>query len=331
MQQKFENIIIQYNEDKMFNLEVFMKKVLNLLLFVFLFVLFYSCTTPQSSSDGVKDKKTVNRVQGKIIDHNCININAIPESAVINAKNTLHIAYGHTSHGSQIIDGMNGLDTFMGGTGLYIWHDGPASGYLDLDNNFVAGDLGNPDRTTWASRTREYLNNSSNADVNVVIWSWCGQVASRTEDTMRTTYLEPMAQLEEDYPGVTFIYMTGHLNGTGVSGNLNQRNEQIREYCRNNNKWLYDFADIESYDPDGNYYLDRYATDACNYDFDNSGVTSQTGDPAEPTGDDRNWATDWQNVHPGKWYNCGSAHSKPLNANMKAYSAWWLWASIAGW
>jgi hypothetical protein len=31
------------------------------------------------------------------------------------------------------------------------------------------------------------------------------------------------------------------------------------------------------------------------------------------------------------WYDCSSAHSEPLNANMKAYAAWWLWARLAGW
>ncbi|RPJ06253.1 MAG: hypothetical protein EHM28_10405 [Spirochaetaceae bacterium] len=31
------------------------------------------------------------------------------------------------------------------------------------------------------------------------------------------------------------------------------------------------------------------------------------------------------------WYNCGATHSMSLNANMKAYAAWWLWARLAGW
>jgi len=115
--------------------------------------------------------------------------------------------------------------------------------------------------------------------------------------------------------------MTGHLDGTGVSGNLNIRNEQIRTYCRNNNKILYDFADIESYDPDNVYYLNRRADDNCDYDSNNDGSS------------DRNWARDWQNSHPVNvdWYNCTSAHSQPLNANRKAYAAWWLWARLAGW
>ena len=123
------------------------------------------------------------------------------------------------------------------------------------------------------------------------------------------------------FPDIKFVYMTGHLNGDGIDGNTNQRNEQIRRYCRNNNKILYDFADIESYDPDGNFYLDKMANDNCDYDSDNDG--SQ----------DRNWAEDWQNSHLVNvdWYNCSAAHSKALNGNRKAYAAWWLWASLAGW
>jgi len=46
-----------------------------------------------------------------------------------------------------------------------------------------------------------------------------------------------------------------------------------------------------------------------------------------------NWATEWQDSHTEgvDWYNCPSAHSQPLNANHKAYAAWWLWARLAGW
>ncbi|HPA09105.1 MAG TPA: hypothetical protein PLW73_11530 [Methanoregulaceae archaeon] len=127
--------------------------------------------------------------------------------------------------------------------------------------------------------------------------------------------------------------MTGHLDGTGLNGNLHRRNEQIRTYCRNNNHFLYDFADIETYDPDGIYYGDKYPTDACNYDFKQDGTTSQSGDPAQPLNGDRNWAVDWQNSHVTgvDWYECSAAHTPPLNANRKAYTAWWLWARLAGW
>jgi hypothetical protein len=260
------------------------------------------------------------RAQPKIIDHLCTNIQQIPESAIINAKINLHIAYGHTSHGSQIITGMNALDQFMGGSGLYNWNDGPMDDHLDIDDRFASGDLGNPNRIEWASRTRNYLNNPLNNDVNVVIWSWCGQVSSASENDI-STYLNLMNQLELEYPNVCFVYMTGHLDGSGLSGNLHLRNEQIRDFCKNNEKILYDFADIECYDPDGNYYGDKFPNDNCDYDTDGNGSR------------DGNWALEWQNTHTLNvdWYNCSSAHSQALNANLKAYAAWWLWAELAGW
>ena len=35
--------------------------------------------------------------------------------------------------------------------------------------------------------------------------------------------------------------MTGHLDGTGLRGNLHKMNEQIRNFCYNNNKILLNF------------------------------------------------------------------------------------------
>lgn len=257
---------------------------------------------------------------GQIIDHNCTSLQNIPVSYINLARANLHIAYEHTSHGSQIIDGMTGLYNWKGST--YAWNNGGINGALDVDDHGITGgsDLGAPDWTSWAASTRTYLNNPANSNINVVMWAWCSQVSSATEANINT-YLSLMSSLESDFPQVRFVYMTGHLDGTGVNGNLNLRNEQIRNYCRNNNKILYDFADIESYDPDGNYYLNKRADDNCDYDSNGDGVI------------DRNWAIDWQNSHTVNvdWYNCTSAHSQPLNANRKAYAAWWLWARLAGW
>jgi len=263
-----------------------------------------------------------------IIDHTCIDLDAIPSTWIDKAKADLHIAYGHTSHGSQVSGGMTGLVSFKGS--VYSWNDGGTGGALDMQDYAIAGDLGNPDRTTWEARTRTYL--ADNPDVNVIMWSWCGQVSSASEADINT-YLSLMTGLEEDFPDVTFVYMTGHLDGSGLTGNLHLRNEQIRNYCRSNKKVLFDFAEIECYDPDGVYYGDKKPNDGCNYDFDGDGATESSGDPSLPTGGDRNWAIDWQNSHTQgtEWFACSSAHSQPLNANMKAYAAWHLWARIAGW
>ncbi len=262
-----------------------------------------------------------------VVDHNCTDITQVPESAINTAKANLHIAYGHTSHGSQLTTGMTGLVAFANGGGLgltlpqdiFVYNNGGSGGALDLHDYAMGGDCGYYPQ--WVDNTRAYLDDPNNSDVNVIIWSWCGQVSGISEQDMIDHYLAPMTQLENEYPAVTFVYMTGHSDGTGETGNLHLRNQQIRDYCITHNKVLYDFYDIELYDPDNHYFGDKLVNDACDYDSDNDGSR------------DANWATAWQNSHTEDtdWYDCDSAHSQPLNANRKAYAAWWLWARIAGW
>jgi hypothetical protein len=279
------------------------------IFWVILLVLFLGSCKNSTEPDKV--------VQTAIINHSSTSLSQLTGSGIEKAKSTLHIAYGHTSHGSQIVTGMEGLYNWKGA--LYAFNSGGSNGALDLRDSPFSGasDLGNPDRTAWATATRNYLN--AHAEINVIIWSWCGQVSSATENDINT-YLSLMSGLEQDYPSVKFIYMTGHLDGSGTGGNLNQRNEQIRTYCKNNKKYLYDFADIESYDPDATTnYMVLNANDACDYDSDSNGSL------------DANWAVAWQNAHTEgvDWYNCSSAHSQPLNANRKTYAAWKLWVLLA--
>ncbi len=267
--------------------------------------------------------------QPLIIDHTGTKISDIPESAIQTARQYLHIAYGHTSHGSQLTDGMSGLVAFMNGLGypidLYAWNEGGTGGALDLDDYAMAGDVGYyPD---WVNNTRAYLGpvdpatgrgTGDHADVNVIIWSWCGQIEEKyVSNALFSEYLDPMTQLETEYFGIKFIYMTGHLDHWDDANNK-AANQVVRNYCQENNKILYDFADIESWDPDSNYY--QYSNDDCSY-------YSAGGDYLG------NWAIEWQTTHPVNidWYDCGAAHSQPLNANQKAYAAWWLWACLAGW
>lgn len=174
---------------------------------------------------------TAVRTAPLVVDHASTDLAAVPASAVANATTTLHIAYGHISHGSQLVGGMTNLTLFAGAPlppSTYAFNEGGTGGTLDLDDYFADGDLGNPDLSSWAARTRTYLNLPENHDVNVVMWSWCGQVSWASEAEI-ATYLSLMDALERDYPSVTFVYMTGHLDGSGVSGNLNLRNDQIRD------------------------------------------------------------------------------------------------------
>ena len=249
-----------------------------------------------------------------IIDHTCTDLNKIPDYWIEQAKDLLKLSYGHTSHGSQPITGMGVLESGpLNVGGLYDFNTNGAiqADILSLADYTPSGDLGNPDRYTWATLTRNYLDGSG-SDRNVVVWSWCGQADTTPENI--DTYLNLMNDLEQDYPDVTFVYMTGHLVGTGEAGNLHQRNEQIRAFVRANNGVLFDFADIESYDPDGDYFLDLDANDACDYDGGN-------------------WADEWCAENPGDplCASCGCAHSRPLNCNLKARAFWWMLARLAGW
>lgn len=263
-----------------------------------------------------------------IIDHRHTDITKIPQTAIEQAKNKLHIAYGHTSHGSQLTAGMTGLVEFANGGGLglslpeniFAWNNGGSSGALDLHDYAMGGDLGS--YPNWVNSTRMYLDDPANADVNVILWSWCGQVdAKYAAGTLQREYLTPMSELEVEYPNVKFVYMTGHVDITDDANNK-AANQMIRNFCITNEKYLYDFASIERYDPDGNYF--EYVHDNCRY------YSQAGGEQSTILG---NWATEWQSSHTEgvDWYDCHSAHSEPLNANRKAYAAWWLFATLAGW
>ena len=250
-----------------------------------------------------------------IVNHNCTDLEKVPSSWIEKVKQSLVIAYGHTSHGSQIVSGMNVLsDTDP----IYSFNSTGSNGALKFRDHAFSGDLGGHGDTSWADRTRNFLDSPENQDVNVVMWSWCGGVSSNTEDGINA-YLAAMDALEQEYPGVVFVYMTGHLDGTGLEGNLHARNEQIRNFCRTHGKVLFDFADIESYDPDGNFFLDKYANDGCFYDSD--------GDMTR----DANWADIWCDAHPGKCSTVSCAHSRSLNCDQKGKAAWWMFARLVGW
>ena len=212
----------------------------------------------------------------------------IPHSVLDQIRADYRFYYAHTSHGSQIVTGMNMLaeeDPIYTRPSLYE----------------VGDDLGLSGDTSWAPPLRVYLN--GHPEITAVMLSWCGGVSDNTVEGINT-YLNTMSDLEQDYPGITFVYITGHLDGSGDDGNLNLRNEQIRAYCIANAKVLFDFADIETYDPDGVRYPD--ATDACE------------------------WCYDWCAVYTCPY--CPScAHSHCFNCYQKGKAFWWMMARVAGW
>ena len=262
-----------------------------------------------------------------VVDHKCTDIYVVPTNRITQAKHQLHILYGHRSHGGQITDGMVALQSFMDDKGYppglfaWTWDQNTYPNPLDLRNHpFTnAMTLGYPNFTDWEQATRSYL--STNPEINVVMWSWSYELASATKSNV-DVYLGLMDGLRRDYTNITFIYMTAPLDGKGVDGNCNLRNDQIRSHCLAQQAALYDFGDIESYDTDGlTNFMTMRTDDECWY------VRTETGIR------DRNWAMDWQTNHQlgVDWFAFSAAHTQPLNGDLKTYAAWWLWARLAGW
>ena len=283
-----------------------------------------------------------------IIDHNCTNLSQIPDVMIEQAKNTLHIAYQHTSHGSQIISGMNALKDFLPFGLKYEWTDNGASG-LDLDDYGISGcaDLSQGDSIDsngvcpWVTATRNLLDNSDNNHINIVMWSWCsinGHNIQRYLDNMEiliSEYSQDGSNARAAEHPVKFIFMTGHAEGQGEEGFIYNANQQIRQHCINNERILFDFADIESYDPDGNYYYDLPMWDDLDYNLGRS----------------NNWGQEWCAANIGTeieqltrgtgvigYSGCGScAHSggagdsETINCVLKGRAIWWLWSRLAGW
>ncbi len=222
-----------------------------------------------------------------VADHTTVaRFDQIPSTFVDQIRASYNIFYGHTSHGSQIMTGLGMLAT-----------ENPTLCEIPTFYEY-GGDLGSVD---WNGITQNYLN--THPECNFVMWSWCGQVSGSSEEYIND-YLYAMDGLESIYPNVKFVYMTGHLDGGGVDGSLYLRNNQIRAWCATHGKILFDFADIESYDPAGTYYPD--ASDACE------------------------WCYTWCSSY--SCPDCGEcAHSHCFNCYQKGKAWWWMMARIAGW
>lgn len=275
----------------------------------------YNCNSTQTCSNGQCINNEIPPVTGGAIiaDHNAVNdFDIIPSCWIEEAKDKFVIGYGHTSHGSQITTGLAMVKAQYGS--LYDYNNGGTNGALDYEEGDGYGE-GWLDHDVgyggWDIETRDYLEGDDpgvgtgdHSDVNTIMWSWCGQVGSYTTYSgMSSHYLSLAEGIVDDYD-INFIYMTGHLDGGGPTGNVYIANNIIREHVEDIEGILFDFADIESYDPDGNYY---------------------------PSGsDDCAWCNTWCSSHTCP--SCSScAHSHCFNCYNKGKAFWWMIARMAGW
>ena len=258
-------------------------------------------------------------------------LRSIPEAYIHAARNELHIAYQHTSHGTQVARGMFGLPDYKDGDEVLfaITDNDPQADKLDFRDNAMgsyaeagkdASDLSR-DETAFIQATRNYLDDPDHAKINVVMWSWCNIAGHDVEGN----YLPGMQSLINEYPEVSFIFMTGHANKDDNVGAGKPKNQAdlIIDYCRENNFYCLDYYGIDTHDMDGNYWEDA----------GDDGNSSAGG----------NFYADWQESHrvgagyyenrssPGGSVAYGAHNTQHITANRKAYAMWYILASIAGW
>ncbi len=309
-----------------------MKKVLSSIGISFLIMTLFAIQTYSQNSN--------------VINHENTSIESIPDNWIDSAKQNLNIFYGRTSFGEQLTNGgMKALTNYSPAFATkYAFNASESSTSLTIVENEYDLSMGRE----WISTTANFL--ASHAECNVVMWSW-DSIANQNV----TNYLTSMDSLIKIYGEggsanranpVTFVFMNAH----SVSGVNNENtyllNERIREYCIDSGRVFYDFADIESWDPNGLYYGDGNPTEGyfgffnlnrdCSYDL--------------PSGTGRgNWGTEWITNYPTHFYselaeetNCSSCYGSDgdliiggdnsrLQCVLKGMAAWQLWAKLAGW
>jgi hypothetical protein len=274
-------------------------------------------------------------------------LRSIPVEYINKARQTLHIAYQHTSHGTHVARGLYGLPHYKTGDQqlFSITDENRTDDKLDFNDNvlaayapsgLVATDL-SVNETAFVQTTRNFLDDPKNAHINVIMWSWC----DITGHDVNTNYLPGMEVLIGEYAtggtkigsgsgmraeSVTFIYMTGHAVANRNVGERRPKNQAdiITKYCSENKLYCLDYFSIDAHDMDGNYWED----------VSDDGYSDSYGG---------NFYTTWQSAHkPGVDYyenlispngdvGYGAHNSQHITANRKAYAMWWILARIAGW
>jgi hypothetical protein len=125
-----------------------------------------------------------------------------------------------------------------------------------------------------------------------------------------TYYRDHMLELERTYPGKIFIWSTSALwndpgsacqdNGFNSCSNIAEFNQQVRDFAKANHKPLYDVADIESHDPNGNPCLTDGYEGLCDAYYNGYG-------------------------------GGGGGHPNPTGSIRLAKGFWYLMALIGGW
>lgn len=243
-----------------------------------------------------------------VIDHLNTDLTAIHDTWIDEAQDIIKLHYAHTSHGSQLTTGLTRIEADPAYNVEIGYMDLPsANNALNVFDGQENGTSITPDLYWQTAAGMEYTRAvlDNNSSINVSMWCWCNELDTYTEEQVQA-YLDSLSVLEDEFPDVTFIYMTGNAQETGAEGyNRYLRNQQIRQYCADNEKVLYDFADLDAWWLNPSTQLWEQST----YNYNGIDI---------PTENDQ-------------FHGDEAGHTTYESCDQKGRAVWWLMAILAGW
>jgi len=247
-----------------------------------------------------------------VVDHTCLEVKAdgslaeiIPQVYLDGARQ-LKVLFCHASVGGTIVNAMagnKGLAKLNASRYLINQQANAEAAWFDSHSGLI-----NISRTDWpvnGSKARGFdhlirnLGYGLPSRTNVAFMKYCyiDWLPGTNVEPKWTEYRTMMEALEADYPSITFVWWTTAITAAGDGGDLRERfNTLVREYCAAHGKVLFDLADIESHDLQGNPCYDDIGAEA---------------------------------MYAG--YAVDGQHPTDIGQMRLASAVWWLLARIAGW
>lgn len=207
------------------------------------------------------------------IDHTNSDPSTLSQATMDRIGSQMTIFFAHASVGTNMISGLNALHSQNAGRyQLTVAGDDATPPATLTGGTFYEFSRGNPG---WSAKISGFSSSMAGGwgnKVGVAMNKFC--YIDPNADF--ATYRDSMAGLQAAYPDTKFVYMTIPLmTSAGSDGYKRQLfNDALRQFCCDNDKILFDIADIEAWSPAGVQQTAVYNGQTCQIlfgDYTNDG------------------------------------------------------------